>query len=43
MLMDEFSLMVYLEAGDNTIYPSVKYESNVGVGLLPIGQEVEHV
>ena len=40
ILMDEFSLMLYLEAGDHMIYPSQKYEGHLGVGLVPIGCEV---
>ena len=41
--MDENSLMVYLEAGENIIKRSKKYESTKGVGLIPLGDKVEKI
>ena len=38
--MDDYSLMIFLEAGDNFIKPSIKYESKSGCGLIPIGNKV---
>ena len=39
VLMDEFSLMIFLQPGDNLIKHSNKYESKTGIGLIPIGQK----
>lgn len=36
ILMDDCSMMIFLEAGDNLIRPSLKYESKIGCGLIPI-------
>lgn len=43
ILMDENSLMLYLEAGENIIKRSKKYESTKGVGLIPLGDKVEKI
>lgn len=43
ILMDDYSIMIYLEAGLNIIKPSVKYESKKGCGLIPIGHKVEKI
>lgn len=43
ILMDENNMVIYLEAGENIIRPSKKYESSKGVGLIPIGNKVEKI
>ena len=35
--------MIYLEAGENIIRFSSKYESRRGCGLIPIGDKVEKI
>jgi len=41
--MDEYSLMTYLEPGENIIILSKKYESQKGCGIIPIGGKVEKI
>ena len=40
ILMDDFSMMIYLEGGENTIIPSKKFESKKGCGIIPVGDKV---
>jgi len=43
ILMDDYSMMIFLEAGINLVRPSQKYESLKGCGLIPIGNKVKTV
>jgi len=43
ILMDDFSMMIFLEAGINEIKISQKYESKKGCGLIPIGGKVSKI
>jgi thiamine pyrophosphokinase len=43
ILMDDYSMMIFLEEGENVIKPSVKYESKKGCGIIPIGTRVEKI
>jgi thiamine pyrophosphokinase len=36
ILMDTYSLMIYLKPGDHLIIPSAKIEAKVGCGFYPI-------
>jgi hypothetical protein len=35
--------MIFLEAGENKIIPSKKYESKKGCGIIPLGGKVERI
>jgi hypothetical protein len=41
--MDDYSMMIFLEAGENKIMPSRKYESRKGCGIIPLGGKVEKI
>jgi hypothetical protein len=41
--MDENSLMMYLEPGENHVLISLKYESRTGCGLIPLGCKCDKV
>jgi hypothetical protein len=41
--MDDCSMMLFLEAGTNTIRCSERYESKKGCGLIPIGERVKSI
>lgn len=41
--MDRYSIMIFLEGGENIIKPSRVYESKKGVGLIPLGDKVESI
>lgn len=43
ILMDDYSMMIFLEPGINQIRLSKKYESIKGCGLIPIGNKVTKV
>lgn len=43
ILMDDYSMMTFLEPGINQIRLSKKYESKKGCGLIPIGNKVTKV
>jgi thiamine pyrophosphokinase len=43
ILMDDYSLMIFLEPGLNIIKHSLKYESKEGCGLIPIGHKVDKI
>ena len=43
ILMDDYSLMIFLEAGENIVRCSERYESLEGCGLIPIGEKVETI
>lgn len=43
ILMDDFSMMLFLEPGQNIIRISKKYESSKGCGLIPIGHKVNFI
>ena len=41
--MDDYSMMMFLEAGENVVRCSQRYESYDGCGLIPIGEKVESI
>jgi len=43
ILIDEHSLMMNIQAGHSTIYPSKTIESTKGCGIIPIGTKVESI
>ena len=43
IMMDDFSMMIFLEGGENIIKPSKKYESKKGCGIIPVGEKVEKI
>jgi len=43
LLLDSYSLMQYLDAGQNLIKPSQRYERREGVGLIPITEKCEQI
>lgn len=43
ILMDDYSMMIFLEAGENKIIPSKRYEAKKGCGIIPLGSKVEKI
>jgi len=43
LLIDLHSLMLYVGPGETKIFPSTRYESAKGCGLIPLGGRANHV